>query len=334
MQPTLRARPMGDSLDLFRRMRKGEFSAGQRVLRAKIDMASPNMKLRDPPLVRIKHAHHYRTGDTWCIYPLYDFAQGASSKAYVPDDLNRYSTVGGTAYGYTDGRENLTSDGVRTLTYDVENKLLTVVGGAGLTLAYDPLGRLWQSTSGNTITQFLYDGDKLVGEYSASGAILRRYVHGPGVDEPIVWYEGATLTTRNWLHSDERGSIVATTDGGGAATIYAYDSYGSPSAWTGTRFKYAGQIALPEASVYYYKARVLDPALGRFLQTDAIDSTDDWNVYSYVGDDPTNKVDPTGLDGRSLFNRNQVSANGVSYHNTAQAAATASRCNRASMRAR
>jgi glutaminyl-tRNA synthetase len=69
-----RKRPVDESLDLFRRMRKGEFQAGERVLRAKIDMASPNMKMRDPPLVRIKHAHHYRTGDSWCIYPLYDYA--------------------------------------------------------------------------------------------------------------------------------------------------------------------------------------------------------------------------------------------------------------------
>lgn len=69
-----RARPVEESLDLFRRMRAGEFPDGARVLRARIDMASPNMKMRDPPLVRIKHAHHYRTGDAWCIYPLYDYA--------------------------------------------------------------------------------------------------------------------------------------------------------------------------------------------------------------------------------------------------------------------
>ena len=69
-----RSRAVEESLDLFRRMRAGEFKAGERVLRAKIDMASPNMKLRDPPLIRIKHAHHYRTGDSWCIYPLYDYA--------------------------------------------------------------------------------------------------------------------------------------------------------------------------------------------------------------------------------------------------------------------
>ncbi|MBX3264265.1 MAG: glutamine--tRNA ligase/YqeY domain fusion protein, partial [Labilithrix sp.] len=63
-----------ENLDLFRRMRAGEFPDGAKVLRARIDMTSPNMKMRDPPLVRIKHAHHYRTQDTWCIYPLYDYA--------------------------------------------------------------------------------------------------------------------------------------------------------------------------------------------------------------------------------------------------------------------
>ncbi len=69
-----RKRTVEENLDLFRRMRKGEFPDGSRVLRARIDMSSPNMKMRDPPLVRIKHAHHYRTGDKWCIYPLYDYA--------------------------------------------------------------------------------------------------------------------------------------------------------------------------------------------------------------------------------------------------------------------
>ncbi len=54
-------------------MRAGEFPDGAHVLRAKIDMASPNMKMRDPPIYRIRHAHHYRTGDAWCIYPLYDY---------------------------------------------------------------------------------------------------------------------------------------------------------------------------------------------------------------------------------------------------------------------
>jgi glutaminyl-tRNA synthetase len=71
-----RDRPADESLDLFRRMRAGEFPNGARVLRARIDMASPNINLRDPVLYRILHAAHPRTGDAWCIYPTYDFAHG------------------------------------------------------------------------------------------------------------------------------------------------------------------------------------------------------------------------------------------------------------------
>jgi len=69
-----RNRSIEENLDLFERMRKGEFEDGAYVLRAKIDMASPNMKMRDPLIYRIRHAHHHRTGDKWCIYPMYDFA--------------------------------------------------------------------------------------------------------------------------------------------------------------------------------------------------------------------------------------------------------------------
>ncbi len=73
-----RDRSVDENLDLFRRMRKGEFPDGAHVLRAKIDMASPNMNLRDPTLYRIRHAHHHRTGDAWCIYPMYDYAHALS----------------------------------------------------------------------------------------------------------------------------------------------------------------------------------------------------------------------------------------------------------------
>ncbi|MFP4366549.1 MAG: glutamate--tRNA ligase family protein, partial [Bacteroidales bacterium] len=73
-----RNRSIEENLDLFRRMRDGEFKEGERVLRAKIDMLSPNMHLRDPIMYRILHASHHRTGDKWCIYPTYDYAHGQS----------------------------------------------------------------------------------------------------------------------------------------------------------------------------------------------------------------------------------------------------------------
>jgi glutaminyl-tRNA synthetase len=73
-----RSRSVEENLDLFERMRKGEFPEGEHVLRAKIDMASPNINLRDPVLYRIRHVAHHRTGDKWCIYPMYDYAHALS----------------------------------------------------------------------------------------------------------------------------------------------------------------------------------------------------------------------------------------------------------------
>ena len=73
-----RERPADENLDLFRRMRAGEFPDGAHVLRARIDMASPNINMRDPTLYRIRHAPHHRTGDTWCVYPTYDYAHPIS----------------------------------------------------------------------------------------------------------------------------------------------------------------------------------------------------------------------------------------------------------------
>jgi glutaminyl-tRNA synthetase len=73
-----RNRSVEENLDLFQRMHDGEFSDGARTLRAKIDMSSPNINMRDPVMYRIKHATHHRTGDRWCIYPMYDFAHGQS----------------------------------------------------------------------------------------------------------------------------------------------------------------------------------------------------------------------------------------------------------------
>ncbi len=73
-----RDRSADESLDLLRKMRAGMFKDGEHVLRAKIDMASPNMNMRDPAIYRIRHAHHHRTGDTWCIYPMYDYAHPVS----------------------------------------------------------------------------------------------------------------------------------------------------------------------------------------------------------------------------------------------------------------
>ena len=224
-------------------------------------------------------------------------------RPYTPDRLNQYDTVAGIDFTY-DAAGNLVSDGSSSYLYDLENRMIGAsVGGYTTALHHDPLGRLWRTTSnrpGYGQTDYLWDGWDMVAEYGAGGTMTNRYIHGTSAgDDPLVWYPGASMAAgnRRYLYADERGSVIAVSDAdGNAVAKNAYDEYGIPGSEKEGRFQYTGQMWLPEIGLYYYKARMYSPTLGRFMQPDPIGYGDGMNMYAYVGSDPVNLNDPLGLE--------------------------------------
>ena len=159
------------------------------------------------------------------------------TSAYASNALNQYTSASGRAVRY-DRNGNLTSDGVWTYGYDLDNRLKSAsCEGTSATLGYDPEGRLKLTTVNGVDTGLLYDGQNVVVEYDGVGKMTRRYVFGPGVDAPLVQYEGQGTSAKSWLYANQQGSIVALANGAGGTTAsQAYGPFGETEGMLASRF--------------------------------------------------------------------------------------------------
>jgi len=224
--------------------------------------------------------------------------------AYTDNNLNQYASVGGTSFAY-DANGNLTYDGVNTYTYDRENQLVSCAtgGGASISYRYDAFHRLVEKEVDGSVTRYIYDGLTVIAETDGSDTIIARYVHGPGMDEPVTMTRGGTTY---YYHADRLGSVVNLTNAAGdVVESYLYDAFGQPASVSsvGNPYLFAGAMYDEDTGLYNRRMRYYSPALGRFMQPDPIGFWADANLYRYVKNNPLRFVDPLGLVQQPWYQR-------------------------------
>jgi RHS repeat-associated protein len=228
--------------------------------------------------------------------------------SYSVNEINQYTSVGGASPSYN-SRGDLTGINGWSFSYDAFGNLSSAQSGTNAAYHYarDPEGRRAIRQSGSNTILLLNAGDTMLEAYNASNNSATSYIYEPGIDRPLA--QVLSNGSIRYVHQDVLGSVVILTDSNGASyQSYSYDAWGkvtardasgsviassainAPWLFTGRRFD-------RESGLYHYRARTYSAELGRFLQMDPIKfDAGDPNIYRYVGNDPVNWTDPSGLD--------------------------------------
>jgi len=222
----------------------------------------------------------------------------SSSYSYQP--FNRLTSTTTATYAYDSNGNMLTktdSGGTRTFGWDSDNRLKQVVLPGGLTVSYkyDALGRrIQRTTSTGADERFVYDGQDVLLDLNSSLAVVTSYINGLGIDDHLR--QTNTTTGVSYFLTDHLGTTTTLTDGSGnVVETLAYDSFGNNAGSTRTRYTYTGRERDADTGLLYYRARVYDPQLGRFISEDPIGLADGINPFAYVRNNPAGYTDPSGL---------------------------------------
>lgn len=221
---------------------------------------------------------------------------------YAVNNVNEYTEIRGNLAMQYDANGNMVKDEAHTYRYDYNNKLVQVDDNTA-TYAYDALGRRIRKTTAEGIVNFFYAGDDVIEEQDGSKALLATYLIGNGIDDMIKMNRKGN---EYFYHTNHLGSVMAVSDQSGTVQErYEYDPFGKVSYYNGTgtalvksaignEVLFTGRSYNAESGLYDYRARAMNPNIGRFVQVDPLLYVDGMNGLSYVNNNSVGFIDPLG----------------------------------------